>query len=159
MKSCLSSPAARAPLRPSHSGHSHSPARPRHLASLVQNEQCGVLAAPASLVQEPEIKQSCSETHVLCPLERLHSTNTVMSTNTDVDPGMGVNYSVLKCYIDMVQMMVSKMIKGKPSGVVVKFAHSALWPGALKFGSLGADLHATPQARLWQHPTYKIEED
>ena len=36
-----------------------------------------------------------------------------------------------------------------------------LWqPGVRSFRSrAGADLHTTYQAMLWQHPTYKVEED
>ena len=48
---------------------------------------------------------------------------------------------------------------GWPGGTVVKFA----CPASVAWGSRvqiqGADLHTAHQAMLWQHPTYKIEED
>ena len=47
---------------------------------------------------------------------------------------------------------------GWPSGVLVKFAHSASAAWGLPVQIPGADLHTTCQAMLWQHPTYKMEE-
>ena len=47
---------------------------------------------------------------------------------------------------------------GEPGGVVVKFAHSASVAQGSPVLRQGVDL--TPyQAMLWQHPTYKMEED
>src|SRR3712207_9052226 len=52
-----------------------------------------------------------------------------------------------------------KISWGQPRGVLVKFMCSA----SVAWGSLvwipGAHLHTAHQAMLWQHPTYKIEED
>ena len=47
----------------------------------------------------------------------------------------------------------------QPSGIVIKFAHSALVAQGSWVQILGVELHTTHQAMLWQHPTYKIEED
>ena len=43
---------------------------------------------------------------------------------------------------------------GPAQGIVVKFVAwgSQVW-------ILGADLHTAWEAMLWQHPTYKVEED
>ena len=47
-----------------------------------------------------------------------------------------------------------------PGGIVVKFACSASAAWGLQVRVLGTNLHtSTHQATLWQHPTYKIEED
>ena len=48
---------------------------------------------------------------------------------------------------------------GQPRGVVVKFAHSISIAQGSQVQILGMDLHTAHQAMLWQHPTYKIEED
>ena len=48
---------------------------------------------------------------------------------------------------------------GWPGGIVVKFTCSALAAQGSRIQILGADLHSAYQAMLWQHPTYKIEED
>ena len=42
---------------------------------------------------------------------------------------------------------------------MVKFACSALAAQGLWVLILGSDLHIAHQAMLWQHPTYKVEED
>ena len=46
-----------------------------------------------------------------------------------------------------------------PGGIVVKFVHPALaaWDSWVQIS--GADLHNSHQVTLWEHPTYKIEED
>ena len=49
--------------------------------------------------------------------------------------------------------------RGRPSGVVVKLAHSTSAAWSLQVWIPCADLHTAHQATLWQHPTYKIEED
>ena len=49
--------------------------------------------------------------------------------------------------------------KGPGGGVVVKFAHSASAAQGSQVQIPGADLCTTHQAMLWQHPTYKTEED
>ena len=46
-----------------------------------------------------------------------------------------------------------------PSRVMVKFMHSALVAQGSQVQIPGADLHIAHQSILWQHPTYKIEED
>ena len=46
-----------------------------------------------------------------------------------------------------------------PSGAVAKFVCSALAAQGVLVLILGVDLHTTHQAMLWQHLTYKIEED
>ena len=48
---------------------------------------------------------------------------------------------------------------GQPGGVVVKFVHSALAAQGSQAQTPGMDLHSAQEAMLWQHPTYKIEED
>ena len=48
---------------------------------------------------------------------------------------------------------------GRPSGVVVKLAHSASVAWGLQVQILGADLCTSHWAMLWQCPTYEIEED
>ena len=48
---------------------------------------------------------------------------------------------------------------GWPSGIVVKFTHSALKAWGSWVQIPGADLHTAHQATLWRHPTYKIDED
>ena len=48
---------------------------------------------------------------------------------------------------------------GWPGGVVVKFVCSALAAQGSRVQIPGVDLHTTHQAMLWQHPTYKREED
>ena len=48
--------------------------------------------------------------------------------------------------------------RGQPSGVV-KLVHSALVSRGSQVQLPGTDLHTARQARLWQHPIYKIEED
>ena len=45
--------------------------------------------------------------------------------------------------------------RGWPSGVVVKFEHSALASWGSRVRIPGADLCTAHQAMLWQHPTYK----
>ena len=49
--------------------------------------------------------------------------------------------------------------RGQPSGVVPKFTHSTLAGWGLWVQILGVDLHTAHQTTLWQHPTYKLEED
>ena len=46
-----------------------------------------------------------------------------------------------------------------PGSVVVKLTCSASAVQGSQLPILGADLHATPQAMLWQRPPYEIEED
>ena len=46
-----------------------------------------------------------------------------------------------------------------PGGVVVKFACFALVAQGLQVQILGMDLLIAHQGMLWQHPTYKIEEE
>ena len=48
---------------------------------------------------------------------------------------------------------------GQPSGLVVKFVHSALGTQGSRVWIPGMDLRTTYQALLWWHPTYKIDED
>ena len=48
---------------------------------------------------------------------------------------------------------------GLPSGIVAKFTCSTSVVQDFRVPLLGADLHTTRQAILWQHPIYKIEED
>ena len=48
---------------------------------------------------------------------------------------------------------------GQPSGVVVKFAHSASAAQGSLVQMPGADLHTAHQDMLWQCPIYKAEED
>ena len=49
--------------------------------------------------------------------------------------------------------------RGQPSGIVVRFTHSASAAQGLPVWIPGADLHTTYQPMLWQHPTYELEED
>ena len=49
--------------------------------------------------------------------------------------------------------------RGRPGGVVVKFMHSSSAAQGLQTWILGADLYTAHQTTLWQHPSYKIEED
>ena len=50
-------------------------------------------------------------------------------------------------------------LKGQPGGVVVKFARSALVAWRSQVWTPGMDLYTARQAMLYQHPTYKAEED
>ena len=49
--------------------------------------------------------------------------------------------------------------RGQPSGIVVKFMHSASAAQGSWVQIWGTDLHTICQAVLWWHPTYEIEED
>ena len=49
--------------------------------------------------------------------------------------------------------------RGQPSGIAVKFAHSASAAGGSQVQIPAVDLHTTPQAMLWLHPIYKLEAD
>ena len=46
-------------------------------------------------------------------------------------------------------------IRGRPSGVVVKFARSALAAQGSQVWIRGVDLQMAHQAMLWWHPTYE----
>ena len=48
---------------------------------------------------------------------------------------------------------------GQPDGVVVEFVCSASVAQSSQVQTPGTDLHIAHQAMLWQHSTYKIEED
>ena len=48
---------------------------------------------------------------------------------------------------------------GQPSGVVVKFVCSTSVAQGSQVQILGTDLRTAHHATLWQHPTYKTEED
>ena len=50
-------------------------------------------------------------------------------------------------------------VEGWPSGIVVTFACSTSAAQGLWVWILGVDLHTACQAVLWQHLTWKIEED
>ena len=50
-------------------------------------------------------------------------------------------------------------LRGQPSGIAVKFAHSASAAQSSWVRIPGADPLTVYQAMLWRHPTYKIEED
>ena len=52
-----------------------------------------------------------------------------------------------------------KRTGGWPGGIMVKFAHSTSAAQDSGVWISGVDLHTAHQAMLWQHPTYKIEED
>ena len=52
-----------------------------------------------------------------------------------------------------------RVFGGRPSGVVVKFAHSASAALGSRVRIPGMDVRTVHQAMLWQHPTCKIEED
>ena len=54
---------------------------------------------------------------------------------------------------------IKNMYRGQSSGMVVKFAHSALGAWGLQVCILGVDLCTAHQAMLWRGPPYKIEED
>ena len=56
-------------------------------------------------------------------------------------------------------LLKKKKSRGWPSGVVVKFVHSASVARGLWVQILGVDINTSHQVMLWQHPTYKIEED
>ena len=51
------------------------------------------------------------------------------------------------------------LVGGQPGGAAVRFAHSssAAWGSPVQIP--GVDLCTAYQAMLWQHPTYKVEED
>ena len=51
------------------------------------------------------------------------------------------------------------MIGGRASDAVVKFVNSASAAQGLQIWIPGTDLHTPHQAMLWQHPTYKTEEE
>ena len=55
--------------------------------------------------------------------------------------------------------LIKNIIKGWPGGIEGKFmsATSVAWGSWVQIP--GVDLHTAHQARLWQHPTYKVEED
>ena len=48
---------------------------------------------------------------------------------------------------------------GQPGGIVANFACSVLAAWGLQVQIPGTDLHSAHQATLWQHPTYKVEEE
>ena len=50
-------------------------------------------------------------------------------------------------------------MRGQPHGVVVKLAHFNLTAQCSQVQIQGADLRTTQQDSMWQHPSYKIEED
>ena len=52
-----------------------------------------------------------------------------------------------------------EQIWGWPSGVVVKFTWSTSTAQGSQVRILGTGLHTAHQARLWQHPAYKIKKD
>ena len=54
---------------------------------------------------------------------------------------------------------LKEFVRGRPGGLVVKFACSALVAQGSQARMPGTDLHTAHQPMLWQHPTYKIEED
>ena len=56
-------------------------------------------------------------------------------------------------------MLLKARYIGQSSGVVVKFTCSTLVAQGLQVQVLDVDLHTAHQAILWQHPTYKAEED
>ena len=60
---------------------------------------------------------------------------------------------ILTAFGNSSNFKIKKNNRGQPGGVVVKFtlSASAAW-GSLVW-ILGADLHTTHQAKLWQHPT------
>ena len=49
--------------------------------------------------------------------------------------------------------------RGQPCGTVVKFVCSASAAQGSWLRIPGTDIHTVHQAMLWQHPTYKTEED
>ena len=51
------------------------------------------------------------------------------------------------------------MTLGQPGGLVVKYTRSASVAQGWRVLILVMDPHTAHQAMLWQHPTYKIEED
>ena len=58
------------------------------------------------------------------------------------------------------KLLISKLCnRGWPGGIVVKFARSTLAAQGSQVQIPRADLHTAHQAMLWQHPTYKTEED
>ena len=65
------------------------------------------------------------------------------------------NSSLMQVFSVIIQLK----IRSQPSGVVVKLMHSALATWGSRVQISGVDLHSAHQATLWQHPTYKIEED
>ena len=78
--------------------------------------------------------------------------------------GAPSNIGPLLCIIKQINSnedVVKKQKKARcwPSNIVVKFACSALVAWGLQVQMVGMDLHTPHQAMLWQHPTYKIEED
>ena len=56
-------------------------------------------------------------------------------------------------------LILKTKLRGQHGGIVVKFACSPLVTQGLPVQILGADLYTTHQAMLWQHPTYKVEDD
>ena len=68
-----------------------------------------------------------------------------------------LNY--LKAVFDEIKIALKLPLWGQPGGTVVRFSHSALAVQGLWVWILGVDLHTTHQAMLWQHPTYRMEED
>ena len=57
------------------------------------------------------------------------------------------------------ELHFTKIVRGWPSDVVVKFMHFASAAWGLQVQILGMDLHTAHQAILWQRSTYKVEED
>ena len=70
--------------------------------------------------------------------------------------GVKLKVTYLNLYIFSVQ---KRKFSGQALGMLVKFARSASVAQGWCVWILGADLHTSHQAMLWQHPTYKIEED
>ena len=59
----------------------------------------------------------------------------------------------------MVQIFILKICRGWPGGIVVKCVHSAMAARGSQVRIPGMELYIAYQAVVWQHPTYKIEED
>ena len=55
--------------------------------------------------------------------------------------------------------LLKKEKRGQPSGIVVKFVHSASAAQGSPVWILGMNLHTAHQTILWQHPIYKLKED
>ena len=74
-----------------------------------------------------------------------------------------LGYPIFQYFIRKIRIedkeISQERIRDWPSGAAVKFVPSTSLAQGLPVQILGMDLRTIYQAMLWQHPTYKMEED
>ena len=80
----------------------------------------------------------------------------IFSTLPQMQPGIFKAMLITAILITRVPLSFYETpIWGRPSGVVVRFVHSASVAPGLWVWPLGVNLHTAHQAMLWQHPTHR----